>query len=138
MTILLAGMWELGWNTPIKEIELWEYPLRDFGVDKLLMAPVSGIESNFVEEFNSIQDILDSYSGMSLVFVDERGDVPLQEFKHPENALYIFGKASQSALPYKNPRDYSVVIPTIESKGMLWPHQAAALVLYDRMLKQWP
>lgn len=48
--VKVAGIWELGWNTPIKEIELWEYPLRDFGVDAFYMTPITGIQSQFVQE----------------------------------------------------------------------------------------
>ena len=48
--VRIAGFWELGWNTPIKEIELWEYPLKDFNVDKFYMTPITGIDSPYVIE----------------------------------------------------------------------------------------
>ena len=48
--IKIAGLWELGWNTPIKEVEQWEFPLRDYGVDEFIMSPVSGISNNAVKE----------------------------------------------------------------------------------------
>jgi hypothetical protein len=56
--VVVAGMWELGWNTPIKEIDLWRYPLKDFGVDRFYMTPISGIESKKVIELFSAGIIL--------------------------------------------------------------------------------
>ena len=48
--VKVASYWELDWNTPIKEIDLWRYPLQDFGVETFYMTPITGIESKFVEE----------------------------------------------------------------------------------------
>ena len=44
--IKVAGHWELSWNAPIKEVELWNFPLRDFNVSEWYMWPVSGIKHN--------------------------------------------------------------------------------------------
>jgi tRNA(Leu) C34 or U34 (ribose-2'-O)-methylase TrmL len=136
--IRVAGLWEFGWNTPIKELDLWEYPLRDFLVDEFVMSPISGIESSAVSEIADLGHYIDHRraAGDSVVFLDERGAVPLPDFQHPENALYVFGKSSLSAMTaYGKPGDLAVVIPTPASAGLLWPHQAAAILLYDRMRK---
>jgi tRNA(Leu) C34 or U34 (ribose-2'-O)-methylase TrmL len=137
--VSVAGLWELGWNTPIKEAELWEYPLRDFGVDHLYMAPVSGIRSGYVQEIEELTEIMDQHRATAeIVFVDEKGVTPLAEFQHPENVLYVFGKTSLSPLiAYGKPGDKSIRIETNADKGMLWAHQAATIVLYDRMKKTW-
>jgi tRNA(Leu) C34 or U34 (ribose-2'-O)-methylase TrmL len=136
--VKVAGLWELGWNTPIKEIELWEYPLRDFKVDDFYMSPVTGIDSNFVKERKYFEEILEENKDLSFVYVDEASETSLAEFAHPNKALYIFGKASFSPMAmYKKSKDLSVRIDTAENKGLLWPHQAAAIVLYDRMVKSW-
>lgn len=138
--IRVAGIWELGWNTPIKEIELWEYPLRDFSVDEFFMCPISGIQSGSVKEVPQLDELIVKHRnlGIPIVFVDERGEQLLQEFKHPEDVLYIFGKASLNPLvAYGQPGDKSVRIETIQNKGLLWPHQAAGILLYDRLVKSW-
>lgn len=136
--VVIAGIWELGWNTPIKEIELWEYPLRDFSVDAFYMTPVTGIESQFIHERNTMEEILKENKDLKVVFVDEKGEAPLKTFKHPKKALYVFGKASLSAMiAYGKKGDLSVKIETIANGGMLWPHQAAAIILYDRLKKSW-
>lgn len=139
-SVKIVGLWELGWNTPIKEIDLWEFPLRDFGVDAFYMCPVSGIEHSMVEERHSLEDLLKEAreDGITVVFVDEKGTTPLKNFRHPENVLYVFGKSGLNPLTaYGQKEDLSVVIETKANGGMLWPHQAAAIVLYDKMKKSW-
>jgi len=133
--IKVAGMWELGWNTPIMEYDLWAFMLRDFGVDEICMAPVSGIRKD-VREFSSLEEAMAKNADLVPVLVDEKGEVALQDFKHPENTLYVFGKASYSPLA-RLPKALSVRIETATASGLLWPHQAAAIVLYDRQVKQW-
>lgn len=136
--VAVAGLWELGWNTPIKEIELWEHPLRDFDVDVFFMGPVSGIRSGAVREVEDIAEVIREHRerGIPVVFVDERGAAPLCDFGHPEHALYVFGKASLSALTaYGQAGDLSVRIETATGLGLLWPHQAACVVLHDRRMK---
>jgi len=136
-SVSIAGMWELGWNTPISEIELWHLMLRDFGVDKFYMTPVSGIKSSKVIEMTTLEDIIEANKDKTIVYVDERSETELSDFKHPENALYVFGKANYSPfMADMKEGDMSVKIKTIENKGLLWPHQAASIVLYDR-IKTW-
>ncbi len=134
--VVIAGVWELGWNTPIKEIDLWEYPLREFGVDKLFMSPVTGIKAR-VTETDDISDSIKANKDLTVVFCHEDGETELANFEHPENALYVFGKANYS--PFNNlttENSMSLKIQTKLNKGLLWPHQAACVILYDR-LKTW-
>ena len=58
MSVAVAGLWELGWNTPIKEADLWEFMLRDMGVNLWSMAPVSGITGRPVNEYNDMDEII--------------------------------------------------------------------------------
>lgn len=136
--IRIAGLWELGWNTPIKEADLWQVLLGEFGVERWYMAPISGIAGpSMLSEVADLQQVVDDHrdEGVSIVFVDEKGATPLREFTHPANALYVFGKTSQSAmLAFSRVSDTSV---RIETPGGLWAHQAAAVVLYDRLVKSW-
>jgi hypothetical protein len=103
------------------------------------MSPVSGIQHNYVKETPDIGPLIEKErdSGVSIVFVDEKGSDTLDSFIHPENVLYVFGKASISSLVgYMKPGDKSVRIITPNNLATLWPHQAATLILYDRM-KKW-
>jgi len=138
--VRVAALWELGWNTPIKEVELWQFLCRDFDVDALYMSPVSGISGAPVRERHELVEALTEsvLDGFDVVCVDERGTTSLRDFAHPETALYVFGKASQSAMPTCGRfHGVSVRIETRLDAGLLWPHQAAAILLYDRLVKSW-
>ena len=135
MTVRVAGIWELGWKAPISEHDVWSYMLRDFGVNEWIMCPVSGIDSNKVTEMATLTDVV-SAASETIVIVDEKGEIPLHEFEHPENALYVLGKANFSPLALGVGMSVRVETPT-DSQGLLWPDQAIAIVLYDRMVKSW-
>lgn len=140
MTVGIAGLWERGYIAPVQEAELWRFPLRDFRVDFLAMAPVSGIDvAGDLREFPNMETILDEYrETLPLVFVDEHAPADLDDFRHPADALYIFGRVGSSpSNEFARPNDYGIRIPTPAGAGLLWPHQAAAVVLYHRS-KQWP
>ena len=134
--VIVAGLWELIWNTPIKEIDLWQYPLRDFNVNKHYMVPISGIASQKIIERKSLEDVINENKEFMVIFVTEGGEHDLENFIHPENGLYIFGKTNYSPFnTMKIGNSTSLKIKTAQNKGMLWGHQAASIVLYDRMIK---
>ncbi len=132
--VKVLGCWELGWSTPIMEFDLWHFPLRDFEVDELIMTPISGI-SQKVTEYATIEDAINANKNLTPVFLDEDGEVELDVFIHPVDVLYIFGKASYSPFSARAKQGQSVKIETAQGKGMLWPHQAASIVLRDRHMK---
>ncbi len=140
MTVKVAGLWELGWSAPLTEHDLWHYPLRDFGVDEWCMCPVSGIrpvEPVLLKEYNELPEVFAANPDLTVVHVDESATDYLEDFVHPENALYVFGKVTLSSWKaYGQPEHKALKIRTIGSLGTPWPHQIAVLVLYDRMLKQ--
>lgn len=137
--IKVAGVWDFGWNTPIKEIELWEYPLKDYGVDEFIMSPVSGISNIYVTEVADLGLYINDHrnNGYTVVFLDEKASTTLENFVHPtDNVLYVFGKAAFSAMTaYGQSTDTALKIVTPNNMGNLWPHQAAVLVLNDRFIK---
>jgi hypothetical protein len=137
--IATAGVWELTWSTPIVEADLWRYVLQNYGVAHWFMSPISGIANKYVEERPGLPDVLNELRGeLSVVFVDECGETRLPDFEHPRDALYVFGKANYSpALGLRENGEPVVAIPSFtvgKNNGLLWPHQAAAIVLYDRLV----
>ena len=65
-----------------------------------------------------------------------QGEVPLPEFKHPEHAVYIFGPDDGHLSPeIEGEYDHKVYIPQLHTNVTLYAHQAAGIVLYDRMVK---
>ena len=137
MTIKVCGTWEFAFDTPIKEHEQWAYGLQDFGVDEWIMFPKTGIRSSRVIEYDTLEDVIEDNKDLTPVFVVENGEIDSMNFEHPENVLYILGKASYNpfnALKNKFDDPKSVRIETPFSKGGLWGHQAILLLLRD---KQW-
>ena len=130
--VKVAGIWERGWNTPIKEYDLWRMVVDEFQVDELIMTPVSGINKNVIEMAN-MQEVIEAYPDLEPVFVDENGETELANFKHPEKALYIFGKGSYSPL-HLSQGNLSVKVMTPTNLGLMWPHQVLAILLRDRWL----
>ena len=120
---------------------VWSLPLRDFGVDKWYMYPISGIKNNEQSkvpliEKQTLPEILELNTGMVHVYVEPKTDVKLHDFEHPENALYIFGSAHLNPMiGHKRKEDLMVTIPTKRNNGVLWADQAMVIILYDRMLK---
>lgn len=132
--IKVAGVWEFGWNTPLQEFDLWAFPLRDYNVDEFIMSPVTGIQRK-VTEFVTFEDVISANPGLTPVFVEEEGAGYLDDFEHPADALYLFGRAGYSPWKARGKKGLSVKIETASGKGLLWPHQCATTVLRDRMLK---
>ena len=130
--VIVAGVWEEGWFDYKTELNLWQFPLRDFGVDEFAMTPISGINNNNVKEFKSVEDMVQHY-GLPVVVCTEDGESDLNNFVHPENVLYLFNRTSGGNLPIIP--DYTLRIKTKLDKGMLWGHQAASIILYDRLNK---
>lgn len=133
--IKVAGVWELGWNAPLSEFDLWNFPLRAFEVEEWYMMPVSGILKPRVTEVYHIQEAITVNPGLIPVYLDEDGAESLRDFVHPEDALYILGKAGFSPWRANDKKGLSVKIETPQGGGLLWPHQCIAIVLYDRVMK---
>jgi hypothetical protein len=138
--VRIAGCWDVWQNANEEFLVHWRFMIQHFGVTQIHMTP---IKSDLVEEFlfqsESMDDIISLNEGYTPIIVDENGSTPLSEFVHPERALYIFGRVGWS------PKDVYPEIPSIRipswaidpnlSLGMLHSHQAASIVLYDRMTK---
>lgn len=134
MAIKVCGSWELGWDTPIKEHDRWCFGLQDFGVDEWIMYPITGIRSEYVTEFETLEEVIAANPTMTPVFVVENGEIESKDFNPPENPLYILGKASSNPWAGKYANELSVRIDTPFQKGGLWADQAIFIILRDR---QW-
>lgn len=132
--VRIISFWEQGWNTPIKEYDLWHFPSREFKVDELVMIPISGIFAQDIKEYQFYEDI--ERDDSVYVFIDEEGEEDLEDFEHPENATYVFGRSGLSSMKvYKQESDKSIKIKSPLNEGMFWGHQVACIVLYDRVKK---
>lgn len=136
--IEVVGVWETGWNYPLMEASEWEMMLREFNIDQLNMTPVSGIAAPWgnkpwLTEYASVEDAVTDKPGLTPVYVDENATVELQDFEHPADALYVFGRAGFAPAIPEGALSVKISTPC---PGCLWAHEACAIVLYDRHRKQ--
>lgn len=149
-TVIVAGCWDI-WEDAEREYRVhWKFMTKHFGVDTLYMTPVTGLadklknsldhtETKFIE-LPSLEDVIKANPEFTPVIVDENGATELSKFNHPDKVLYLFGRVSYSPLEFLKRQELSVRIPSWSkhknaSLGLLHPHQAAAIVLYDKMNK---
>ena len=128
--IEVAGTWELGWSAPKTEMDLWWSVMRSYNLERLHMTPVSGIKHKMLIEYGSWEELLEKNSHLRPVYVDEDGQEEADDFPYGDNMLLIFGKANYSpAHTYgKDAESIRIDCPT---PGMLWPHQALAIVMHE-------
>lgn len=90
----------------------------------------------FDQDFEIVQEVSDIAipKDSTVVIVDETGDTNLDDFEHPENAVYIFGRAGIQRLQERIYCDHVIRIDT-PNKICLFAEEAAAIVLYDRAKK---
>jgi len=96
------------------EYRLWDHLCRAYDVD--------------FEFVNKIEEINDD-----IIIFDEDGDISLNEFKHPRDAVYVFGHTGQS-LKHDFPNAVSVAIDTPKTIA-LFGAVACGIVLEDRKRK---
>lgn len=65
-----------------------------------------------------------------------KGREPLENFDHPEHAVYLFGASHKNLSDELGTRDPDalVYIPTVQHE--MYSHAAAYITLYDRMVKR--
>ena len=93
----------------------WKNITRAFGVELTLLNPKDEMEFD-------PRDIV--------VIVDELGAVDIDDFEHPKDCVYVFGRTHMNKL-IETPHDFSVRID-YEGKNCLFGSQAAAIILKDR------
>jgi len=148
--VFVIGCWDMWENAPQEYLIHWRFMVDHFGVDRFYMTPSTGhgdeLKSNHSEntqslyENNNIQEVIDSNLDLTPVIIDENGDIELKDFVHPTKALYILGRTGYSPKENLDSNIVSVRIPSWSknenaSFGLLHPHQALSIVLYDRMTK---
>jgi hypothetical protein len=132
--VKIAGCWDVQ-MLPSPEVEYnsrWKFLVM--GLDGFYMAPVIGHDR--VIEVEDVMDAVAANPDLVPVLVDECSPNRLQAFDHPRDAIYIFGRTGMSFFGGWEGQSVSIE-PLDEMTSYLQPDQAAAIVLYDRMVKSW-
>lgn len=106
------------WMDKNTDFRHWANVTRAFGVELTLLNP----SDNMIFETDEI-----------VVIVDEQGVCDIEDFVHPEDCVYVFGRTHMNKL-IKTPHDFSVRI-AYEGKNCLFGSQACAIILEDRRRK---
>jgi len=127
--ITFVGHWEKDWLAPKVELFMWRQLKAAYHVERLVMVPRLLGKRTSVDEFETMDEALADCAG-SFVLLEPTGDTTLAEFSHPEDAVYIFGKAGTNNLKFSGVAD-TVRIVTPSSVDM-FAINAAAIVLAHR------
>ena len=114
--------------------QYYDFTAKAFGIDDLLLVDEDdSCTINPPNLYSSVQEVRRKFSELLPVFISEKGESSLKDFKHPANALYIVGKNYSG---YDVPEGAESV--RIETFGFvpLWAHVALGIVLIDRVHKE--
>ncbi|HET6497409.1 MAG TPA: hypothetical protein VM285_02995 [Polyangia bacterium] len=145
--VKLAGCWDTIWlPSPAVEYDSrWRFLVIGYKLAGIYMSPVTGLDQSFrtpanpselVIEVADIAEAIAANPTLVPVLVDESSPNPLRTFEHPTNVLYLFGRTGLSFLDGWQGLSVAVEAPG-QLSAWLQPDQAAAIVLYDRMVKSW-
>lgn len=138
--ITVIGMWEPGYTDEQSYFEntVWNQTISCFAVDRYIM--VCGEETGLKavskpEQYDTMDEALSTTKGKRIFLTFPiKGAKDMKTFKHPKNAVYIFGKPSDNLLKYVRKQDIKLHIFTPNNVDML-ACSCVAAVLYDRMVK---
>lgn len=133
-TVKIAGCWDER-MLPTSAIEYnsrWKFLVIGFQLNEIYMTPVTGFDK--VTELENLMNAVSINPELVPVLVDECSSNTLQQFQHPKDALYLFGRTGHSIFGGWKGKSVGIEYPG-ELSSYLQPDQAAAIVLYDRMMK---
>lgn len=144
--LAIAGIYDTGWLAKEVERAIWTETAKAYAVDEVLMAADAPSQKDefpkILREINKIEDVLTEYADLQKVFVVSPKNskryklsaVNLRDFKHPENAFYIFGNNCYSFAHLVQPGDLVINIEMAEYYPP-WAIVICGIVLYDRLIK---
>ena len=134
---MYSGRWD-------GDVVLWEDLARAFKAELIMVDLTTDERGQYyrphvpfhrVKELDEVQALFPSHN---MVYIEDPkildgtiSVMPLKEFNHPEQAIYVFGP--DPAMRHIVPPDGSEVV-TLPC-GTVWAVSAAAMVLYDREAK---
>lgn len=136
--IELLALWEEGWLQPDTEAFIWRQLCQAFDVDRCMAVPRRIPARTSVIQYDSVEEAV-ATSDCELVYLQpERTHqgTRLEEFHHPANACYIFGRAGDNNMRHIKPKTDQIVTIYTPKKVDCFAMNIATVVLYDRMVKQ--
>jgi len=135
--IELLALWEEGWLEPRTEAFMWRQMCHAFKVDRCMAVPQRLPARTSILQFDSAEEAIATSECEMVYLMPEntiRG-VNLEQFVHPKNACYVFGRAGDSNKRHVKDGEHVVTVYTPEAVDF-FAMNVAAIVLYDRMKKE--
>lgn len=118
----------------------WDQILEAFGISEIYELPGLGHPLDRSIKLESLADLA-NYHAAPLVPVAAidgdfvQGETALFEFEHPDETIYIFG-GSMTRLTWSDLQGLDVAGSVYITAGDMFPAQAGAIVLWDRLTKR--
>jgi hypothetical protein len=109
---------ESNWMDAVCDRGYWHLACKAYGVGLTMFDP----DTETAPEIGSDETV---------VIMDEQGKIRLEDFKHPENCVYIFGRTHSNELVNTIRHDHSVVIE-YSGDNCVFGITAVGIVLEDR------
>ncbi len=119
----------------------WSQVLEAFGISEIYELPGLGHPLDRSIKLESLADLANYHPAAPLVPVAAingdfvQGETALFEFEHPEEAIYIFG-GTMTRLTWADLQGLTLEASVYIAAGDLFPAQAGAIVLWDRLTKR--
>jgi hypothetical protein len=119
----------------------WGHVLTAFGIHEVYELPALGVPLPGSIKIEALKDIKNFREAENIIVIQNKdgdlvqGRTDLAELEHPLEAIYVFGgslaRLNEFDVEGANVKDF-VYIPI----GSVFPHQAGAIVFWDRYLKR--
>ena len=126
--VTIIGYWEKDWLDPKVEFFMMKQLKSAYKVDRVIMIPKLLSERTSLDQYDTLEEALDTVDG-ELIYMEHTADSLLQNFKHPENAVYVFGKVGVS---HKHREDGVKIRIDTPGESCLFAANALAITLENR------
>lgn len=116
----------------------WSYLLQHSAPDEVYIYGPGVVPSfKIVRDATRIASLDELPAGPATVLADSAAPGSLMAFAHPVDAYYVFGPDHLNEDWAGFAFDHSVYIPPVDSINLLFSYEAAAMIGYDRGLKEY-
>lgn len=116
----------------------WSYLLQHSTPDEVYIFGASELPPNkILKDATLLADLADLPGGIAVVLADGNAPDSLMDYAHPADCYYVFGPDHENADWLGFTFTASFYIPPVESINLLFSYEAAAMVGYDRGLKEY-
>ena len=135
--VTVIGMWESEWmDWERTERRIWKQTIQAFEVDHWVMVPGETGKFTSPEMYDDMKTALAACPGKKTFLVAPKSypdAKPLHLYKHPKDAIYVFGNSVEHLLGFVTDKDDIIGLHTPVPSGM-FGHTVLCSVLYDRMI----